>query len=93
MTKSEYENFVDTGSIPRTNVLRNGKEGYMKQAQSGDYYVEFDVEESILMLKNEELGWWLVKSKNKIQLKLANKKGIILLDPIGENIIHVFTKE
>lgn len=26
MTKSEYKNFVDTGSIPRTKVLRNGKE-------------------------------------------------------------------
>lgn len=92
MSKSEYEKFIETGEIPRTNVLRNGKEGYIKQADIGDYYVEFDMDESILMEKNSELGWWLVKSKNKTQLKLAEIRGILLPEPIGINIKHVYTK-
>lgn len=93
MSKSEYENFVKTGEIPRTNVLRNGKEGYIRQANIGDYYVEFDIDESILMEKNEELGWWLIKSKNKTQLKLAEMRGISLPEPIGTNIKHIYTKK
>ena len=53
MSKSEYESFLDTGNTPRKNVLRNGKEGYIKQAEIGDYYVEFDVDETLLMLKDK----------------------------------------
>ncbi len=92
MSKNEYNEFVETGVIPRTNVLTKGKGGYIKQANKGDYYVEFDVDSSLLSIKNEELGWALVKSKNNIQLKYAQKKGITLPPPIGENIKHIFTK-
>jgi hypothetical protein len=92
MSKAEYEQFVKTGEIPRTNVLTKGKEGYIKQANSGDYYVEFDVDSSLLVTKNDELGWSLVKSKNDMYLKLAAKKGETLPAAIGENITHVSTK-
>jgi len=92
MSKAEYDNFVKTGEIPRTNVLTKGKEGYEKQANKGDYYVEFDVDSSLLMTKDANLGWSLVKSKNQMQLKLAEKKGQSLPDPIGTNINHVDTK-
>lgn len=45
------------------------------------------------MKKNEELGWWLIKSKNKTQLKFAVKRGVSLPEPIGTNIKHVYTKK
>lgn len=51
------------------------------------------VDKSILMEKNTDLGWWLVKSKNKTQLKLAEMRGTSLPEPIGTNIEHVYTKE
>ena len=92
MSKNEYEKFLKTGEIPRSNVLRKGKEGFMKQANIGDYYVEFDINEALLTSKNEELGWWLIKSKNKTYLKLAEMRKVKLPDPIGENIKHIFTK-
>ena len=92
MSKAEYEQFVKTGEIPRANVLTKGKEGYMKQANPGDYYVEFDVDSSLLVTKNEELGWSLVKSKNDMYLKLAEKKGQTLPAPNGTNITHVTKK-
>jgi hypothetical protein len=92
MSKAEYEQFVKTGEIPRTNVLTKGKEGYIKQANPGDYYVEFNVDSSLLVTKNEELGWSLVKSKNDMYLKLAEKKGQTLPAPNGTNITHVTTK-
>lgn len=92
MSKTEYEQFVKTGEIPRTNVLTKGKEGYIKQANTGDYYVEFDVDSSLLVTKNEQLGWSLVKSKNDMYLKLAEKKGQTLPAPIGENITYITTK-
>ena len=92
MSRAEYEQFLRTGEIPRTNVLANGMEGYIKQANIGDYYVEFDIDRSLLMLKNEELGWYLVKSKNMTQLKLAEMKGTPLPPPVGTNIEHIFTK-
>ena len=44
------------------------------------------------MRKNEELGWWLIKSKNETHLKLAEMRGIQLSAPIGENMQHIFTK-
>ena len=56
MSKDEYESFAKTGEIPRSNVLRKGKEGFMKQANIGDYYVEFDINETLLMSKDENLG-------------------------------------
>ena len=93
MSKSEYENFLETGEIPRANVLRNGSDGYYKQAKIGDFYVEFDIDETLLMEKDSESGWWLIKSKNKSQIKLAEKKGITLPEPIGTNIKYIFTKE
>lgn len=83
---------MKTGSIPRTNVLTNGKEGYIKQANKGDYYVEFDVESSLLVPKNQQLGWSLIKSKNNMYLKLAQKNGQTLPDPIGKNIKFITTK-
>lgn len=51
MSKTEYEQFVNTGEIPRANVLTKGMEGYIKQANKGDYY------ESIL--------YWLVSVKTQ----------------------------
>lgn len=92
MSKEEYEQFRKSGIIPRTNVLINGKEGYIKQVQKGFYYVEFDMDKSLLVPKNQELGWCLIKSKNAMYLKLAEKKGYILPDPIGTNIEHIYTK-
>ncbi|GGD79015.1 TreTu family toxin [Paenibacillus nasutitermitis] len=92
MSKSEYNSFLKTGEIPRTNVLTKGKGGYEKQADKGDYYVEFDINPSLLMTKDADLGWSLVKSKNQTHLKLAEKKGITLPAPIGTNIKHVDTK-
>ncbi|TNJ63597.1 hypothetical protein FE784_24370 [Paenibacillus hemerocallicola] len=92
MSKAEYNEFVKTGTIPRTNVLTKGKQGFEKQANTGDYYVEFDIDSSLLMEKDVDLGWSLVKSKNQTQLKLAEKKGQTLPDPIGTNINHVDTK-
>lgn len=65
---------------------------HIKQANTGDYYVEFDVNSSLLVTKNEELGWSLVKSKNEMYLKLAEKKGVTLPDPFGWNITHITTK-
>ena len=56
MSKAEYEQFVKTGEIPRSNVLTKGKEGYMKQANSGDHYVEFDIDSSLLFTKDPNLG-------------------------------------
>ena len=93
MSESEYKNFVKTGEIPRTNVLRKGSDGYYKQANIGDFYVEFDIDETLLMEKDSELGWWLIKSKNSAQLKLAEMKGISLPEPIGTNIEYIFIKE
>ena len=92
MSKAEYEQFVKTGIIPRTNVVTKGMDGYMKQANKGDFYVEFDVDSSLLALKNEELGWSLIKSKNQMYIKLYQNKGLTLPDPIGINITHVYTK-
>lgn len=92
MPKAEYEKFVKTGEIPRTNVLTKGKEGYIKQSEKGDYYVEFDINSSLLFTKDKNLEWSLVKSKNATQLKLALNKGITLPDPIGRNIKHISTK-
>ncbi|MFF2482312.1 RHS repeat-associated core domain-containing protein [Paenibacillus sp. NPDC058071] len=92
MSKAEYDGFVKTGTIPRTNVLTKGKQGFEKQANSGDYYVEFDIDSSLLMEKDIDLGWSLVKSKNQTQLKLAEKRGQTLPDPTGTNIKHVDTK-
>ena len=92
MSKAEYEQFIKTNRIPRTNVLTKGKEGYMRQANSGDYYVEFDINSSLLVEKDIANGWSLIKSKNDLYLKLAEKKGQVLPDPIGSNIVHVTTK-
>ena len=93
MSKAEYEDFVKVGTIPRTNVLTKGKEGYERQANKGDLYVEFDIDSSILMTKDAELGWSLVKSKNQMQIKLAEKKGQTLPAPIGTNIKIIDTKK
>ncbi|MNO75538.1 hypothetical protein D3C76_665890 [compost metagenome] len=92
MSKAEYADFVKNGIIPRTNVLTDGMEGYMKQANKGDYYVEFDIDSTLLLTKDLDLGWSMVKSKNSMQLKLAKQRGISLPDPIGTNIKHIFTK-
>ncbi|MNC82631.1 hypothetical protein D3C75_1362170 [compost metagenome] len=64
----------------------------MKQANKGDYYVEFDIDSTLLLTKDLDLGWSMVKSKNSMQLKLAKQRGISLPDPIGTNIKHIFTK-
>jgi RHS repeat-associated protein len=93
MSQSEYKAFVKTGTIPRTNVLTKGKGGYEKQANKGDVYVEFDIDSSLLILKDAELGWSLVKSKNQMQIKLAEKKGQPLPDPVGNNIKIVDIKK
>jgi hypothetical protein len=92
MTEAEYERFVKTGEIPRTNVLTKGMDGYIKQANKGDFYVEFDINSSILVPKNEELGWSLIKSKNQMYHKLYEKKGLNLPPAVGTNIKHVNTK-
>ncbi|MGO4549443.1 hypothetical protein AB4Z29_32265, partial [Paenibacillus sp. 2TAB23] len=92
MSKTQYDQFVKTGIIPNSNVLTKGKKGYERQANKGNYYVEFDIDASLLMPKDIELGWAPVKSKNEMQLKLAKNKGITLPDPIGTNITHVDTK-
>ncbi len=75
MSEAKYKQFLKSGEIPRTNVLIKGKEGYIKQGNIGDYYVEFNIDSSLLVPKNQELGWSLVKSKNQMYLKLAEKKG------------------
>lgn len=93
MSKSEYETFTKTGVIPRSNVLTKGKEGYQKQASVGDHYVEFDVNPALLMEKDAAKGWSLIKSKNAMQQKLAEKKGQTLPPPKATNIKHVDTKE
>jgi hypothetical protein len=54
--------------------------------------VEFDIDSSLLVEKNAELGWSLIKSKNEMYLKLAEKKGVSLPTPNGTNIQHVDTK-
>ena len=92
MSKAEYEQFVKTGEIPRANALTNGMEGYIKQANRGDYYVEFDIDSSLLVPKNEALGWSLIKPKNQMFIKLYQNKGLTLPDPTGTNITHVYTK-
>ena len=92
MTKDEYLKFVDDGVIPRSNVLTKGPEGFIKQAEKGDHYVTFDIDSSLLKVKNEGPGWSLIKSKNHMYKKLAEKKGEILPDPIGTNIEHSATK-
>jgi len=86
MSNAEYEQFIKTGEIPRSNVLTKGKEGYMKQANQGDYYVEFDINSSLLVEKDAANGWSLIKSKNNMYQKLAEQKGQVLPDPIGINI-------
>ena len=93
MSKGEYEAFKESGIIPRTNVLTKGKEGYQKQANVGDHYVEFDVDKSLLKEKDVDKGWSLVKSKNEMFKKLAEKKGEKLPEPIGKNIEHLDTKK
>jgi hypothetical protein len=92
MTKDEYSKFVNDGTVPRTNVLTKGPEGYIKQADKGDYYVEFNIKSSLLKEKDKELGWSLIKSKNQMYKKLAAKKGEALAEPIGTNIQHSATK-
>ena len=92
MSKAEYEQFIKTGMIPRTNVLTKGMDGYIKQANKGDFYVEFDIDSSLLAPKNEEFGWSLIKSKNQMYIRLYQNKGLTLTDPIGTNITHVYTK-
>lgn len=92
MSKSEYENFIKTGEIPRSNVLTKGKEGYIKQANAGDYYTEFDIDKTLLEDKNSELGWSLIKSKNQLRLKFSKIKGETLPAAKGTNIKHVDTK-
>ena len=92
MSKAEYEQFVKTGQIPRTNVLTKGMDSYIKQANNGDFYVEFNIDSSLLAPKNEALGWSLIKPKNQMYIKLYQNKGLTLPDPIGTNIIHVYTK-
>lgn len=92
MTKTEYEQFVKTGEIPRTNVLVKGMDGYIQQANKGDFYVEFDIDPSLLVPKNEALGWSLIKSKNQMYRKLYQNKGLTLPEPTGTNITHIYTK-
>jgi len=93
MTAEELSSFTTTGIIPRTNVLTKGMGGYIKQASAGDIYVEFRMHSSLLVEKNAELGWSLVKSKNQMYIKLAEKKGESLLAPIGTDIKPIFTKQ
>ena len=92
MSKAEYEQLIKTRKIPRTNVLTKGMDGYINQATKGDYYVEFDIDSSLLVPKNEALGWSLIKSKNQMYIKLYQNKGLTLPDPIGTNITHIYTK-
>jgi len=92
MSKTEYEQFIKTGEVPRTNVLTKGMDGYIKQANKGDFYVEFDIDSSLLAPKNEALGWSLIKPKNQMYIKLYQNKGLTWPDPIGTNITHVHTK-
>ncbi len=92
MSKGEYEEFLNTGIIPRTNVLTKGRGGYMDKASKGDYYVRFNMQKSLLVEKDKNLGWSLIKSKNKMYLVLAEKKGITLPPPVGTNIKHIATK-
>ncbi len=93
MSKAEYESFVRTGEIPRSNVLTKGKYGYIRQANMGDYYVEFNIDSSLLAPKNEELGWALIKPKNDMYQKLYRKRGLDLPLPIGEDIVYICTKK
>lgn len=92
MSKTEYEQFLKTGEIPRTNVLTKGMDGYVKQANKGDFYVEFDIDPSLLAPKNEALGWSLIKPKNQMYIKLYQNKGLSWPEAIGYNISHVYTK-
>ena len=93
MSSDELSTFTSTGIIPRTNVLTKGMQGYLKQANAGDIYVEFQMQKSLLVEKNAELGWSMVKSKNQMYIKLAQKKGEELLSPIGTNIKAITTKK
>lgn len=77
MSEKEYKQFIKTGEIPRSNVLVKGKEGYIKQAKVGDFCVEFDIEPSLLAPKDDQLGWMLIKSKNQMYLKLAERRGVV----------------
>lgn len=92
MTKEEYASFLETGTIPRSNVLTKGAGGYEKQAAKGDVYVEFDMDASLLFSKDPGQGWFLVKSKNATHIKLAEQKGTILAEPKGTNIELIKTK-
>jgi RHS repeat-associated protein len=92
MSKVEYQQFSKTGIIPRSNVLTKGMEGFMAQAAKGDFYVEFLMQKSLLASKDPIKGWWLIKSKNSMHLKLAQMKGSTLPDPVGWDIIHIATK-
>ena len=59
----------------------------------GDYYVEFNIDSSLLAPKNEELGWALIKPKNDMYQKLYRKRGLDLPLPIGEDIVYICTKK
>lgn len=77
MSKSEYENFIKTGEIPRTNVLRNGKgkEGYIKLEDIGDFYVESDVPSNTIS-KGETDGWGIINGPGSLLDRLNAKKGL-----------------
>ena len=94
MSPGEYEMFNKTGTIPRTNVLTRGPAGYEKTANHGDFYVEFDVNRTLLRNKSSNgNGWALIKSKNQMEIKLAAKKGQTLAAPIGTNIKMIKSKQ
>lgn len=80
MHPDEYQKMLDTG---RVQVGRDGQtyaaftpEGYMKTAQKGFVYVEFDVPASSFRLTNPELGWVRFLSPNSIEGKRAAIQGL-----------------
>lgn len=94
MSTGEHEMFNKTGTIPGTNVLTRSPAGYEKTANRGDFYVEFEVNRTLLRNKSSNgNGWALIKPKNKMEMKLTAKKGQTLAALIGTNIKMIKSKQ
>jgi hypothetical protein len=94
MSPGEFEQFNQTGIIPRSNALIKGPAGYERQASRGDFYVEFDVKTTLLRNKESNgNGWVLIRSKNQMEIKLAAQKGQKLAAPVGTNIKFIKSKQ
>lgn len=78
MTKIEYKTFMQTGIIPRSNVLSKGAQGFNDLKLT--HYVEFRVHPNILKTKNIEKGWESVLPNTGPWVRLNKMKG----NPIPE---------